>query len=140
MTIPFEPSAGSDHSDLTLALALADTADSLTMDRFGAQDLRIDSKPDLTPVSDADLATERKLRELLADARPDDAVLGEEFGGDPVFDGRQWVIDPIDGTKNYVRGVPVWSRDGMICTGETDKDYVKLTFAKGDLTVIVSED
>lgn len=97
------------HPDLTLALSLADAADALTMDRFGAVDLRIDSKPDLTPVSDADLATERALREALAAARPGDAVLGEEFGGEPIFTGRQWVIDPIDGTKNYVRGVPVWA-------------------------------
>ncbi|WP_019202693.1 histidinol-phosphatase [Tsukamurella sp. 1534] len=96
-------------SDLVLALALADLADSITMARFGALDLRVDAKPDLTPVSDADLATETALRERLAADRPDDAVLGEEFGGDAVFSGRQWVIDPIDGTKNYVRSVPVWS-------------------------------
>jgi histidinol-phosphatase len=109
MSTPTQASRGSDHSDLSLALALADAADALTMDRFGAQDLHVDSKPDLTPVSDADLATERLLRDRLAAERPTDAVLGEEFGGDAVFVGRQWVIDPIDGTKNYVRGVPVWS-------------------------------
>lgn len=100
----------SEHaSDLELALRLADEADAITRARFGALDLKVDSKPDLTPVSDADLAVERALREALAEHRPYDAVLGEEFGGDAEFTGRQWVIDPIDGTKNFVRGVPVWA-------------------------------
>lgn len=96
-------------ADLALALRLAEAADSLTTARFGALDLQVDDKPDLTPVTDADLACERLLRERLAEVRPDDAVLGEEFGGDAVLAGRQWVIDPIDGTKNFVRGVPVWA-------------------------------
>jgi histidinol-phosphatase len=95
--------------DVELALQLADTADALTLDRFGALDLRVDTKPDLTPVTDADQSTEAALRERLARQRPDDVVLGEEFGGTAVFTGRQWVIDPIDGTKNFVRGVPVWA-------------------------------
>lgn len=95
--------------DLALALRLADRADAVTMPRFGAADLDVESKPDLTPVSDADLACERELRALLSDERPGDDVVGEEFGGDAVFEGHQWVIDPIDGTKNFVRGVPVWA-------------------------------
>ncbi|GAB2499921.1 Histidinol-phosphatase [Corynebacterium atrinae] len=95
--------------DLALALELADLADALTLDRFEATDLRVDSKPDLTPVSDADLACEELLRTKLAASRPSDAILGEEFGGDVTFEGRQWIIDPIDGTKNFVRGVPVWA-------------------------------
>ncbi|WP_227983657.1 histidinol-phosphatase [Nocardia spumae] len=100
----------SEHaSDLELALRLADEADAITRERFGALDLKVDSKPDLTPVSDADLAVERALRATLIERRPHDAVLGEEFGGDAEFVGRQWVIDPIDGTKNFVRGVPVWA-------------------------------
>jgi histidinol-phosphatase len=97
------------RDDLALALELADQADALTMDRFGALDLRVDTKPDLTPVTDADQSTESLLREALARRRPDDIVLGEEFGGTAVFAGRQWVLDPIDGTKNFVRGVPVWA-------------------------------
>lgn len=96
-------------ADLTLALALADRADNLTRARFGALDLRVETKPDLTPVTDADRAVETELRELLGRDRPDDSVLGEEFGGTTTFRGRQWVIDPIDGTKNFVRGVPVWA-------------------------------
>ena len=95
--------------DLTLAMELADSADGLTLARFGALDLRVDAKPDLTPVTDADLSCERLIRELLAHARPDDAVLGEEFGGDAALTGRQWIIDPIDSTKNFVRGMPVWA-------------------------------
>ncbi|WP_138843790.1 histidinol-phosphatase [Rhodococcus pyridinivorans] len=96
-------------ADLDLALRLADASDAITRDRFGALDLKVDDKPDLSPVSDADLAVERAIREMLGEQRPDDAVLGEEFGGDAVFRGRQWAVDPIDGTKNFVRGVPVWA-------------------------------
>lgn len=96
-------------SDLELALRLADEADAITKERFGALDLKVDAKPDLTPVSDADLAVEQAVRRMLKHGRPDDAVLGEEFGGTAEFTGRQWVIDPIDGTKNFVRGVPVWA-------------------------------
>jgi len=96
-------------ADLELAATLADNADAITLDRFGALDLRIDTKPDLTPVTDADEAVEEAIRSILARERPGDAIFGEEQGGTPVFEGRQWVIDPIDGTKNFVRGVPVWA-------------------------------
>jgi len=95
--------------DLTLALTLAQEADSLTMPRFGALDLRVETKPDLTPVTDADQDVEVALRKRLSYERPDDSVFGEELGGAIAFNGRQWVIDPIDGTKNFVRGVPVWA-------------------------------
>src|ERR1700744_4091449 len=97
------------RDDLTTALMLADRADTLTSARFGALDLRIDTKPDLTPVTDADRAVETELREVLARERPNDSIVGEEFGGQTTFTGRQWIIDPIDGTKNFVRGVPVWA-------------------------------
>jgi histidinol-phosphatase len=109
--------------DLALALSLADRADALTIARFGAVDLRVDTKPDLTPVTDADRSVEAAVREVLTAERSADAVLGEEFGGTPEFAGRQWVIDPIDGTKNFVRGVPVWAtliallHDGVPVTG-----------------------
>ena len=95
--------------DLELALELAARADVITAARFGALDLRVDHNPDLTPVTDADEAVEAALRDVLARERPGDAVLGEEQGGTATFHGRQWVIDPIDGTKNFVRGVPVWA-------------------------------
>jgi histidinol-phosphatase len=97
------------QADLSVAVELANRADAITLDRFGALDLRIKTKPDLTPVTDADEAVETALREILSRERPDDAVLGEEYGGTAAFGGRQWVIDPIDGTKNFVRGVPVWA-------------------------------
>jgi histidinol-phosphatase len=94
--------------DLALAHDLADAADAVTTARFGALDLRVEAKPDLTPVTDADREAERVVRALLADRRPDDAVHGEEFA-DTGAGPRRWVIDPIDGTKNFVRGVPVWA-------------------------------
>jgi histidinol-phosphatase len=97
------------RDDLALALTLADRADALTRTRFGALDLRIDTKPDLTPVTDADRAVEADVRQVLGRDRPDDSIVGEEYGGTTTFSGRQWIIDPIDGTKNFVRGVPVWA-------------------------------
>jgi histidinol-phosphatase len=97
------------QDDLAVALSLADHADAVTLARFGALDLQVDTKPDLTPVTDADRAVETGLREALGRARPGDSILGEEFGGPTRWAGRQWIIDPIDGTKNFVRGVPVWA-------------------------------
>jgi histidinol-phosphatase len=94
--------------DLRFAHVLADAADDITTRRFRALDLRVETKPDLTPVTDADRATEDSLRNVLRRARPRDAVVGEESGQTGVGP-RRWVIDPIDGTKNYVRGVPVWA-------------------------------
>jgi histidinol-phosphatase len=101
-------------ADLALALRLADAADAISLPRFGAADLRVTAKPDLTPVSDADLAVERAIRSVLAVERPGDAIVGEEFGAaesarQDAAGRRRWVIDPIDGTKNFVRGVPVWA-------------------------------
>src|SRR5690606_22847895 len=98
-----------DYSDdLRLAHVMADTADDLTMRRFKAADLRVETKPDLTPVSDADRDVEEAIRGTLSRARPRDAIVGEEFGTTG-SGSRSWIIDPIDGTKNYVRGVPVWA-------------------------------
>ncbi|MHA6762801.1 histidinol-phosphatase [Streptacidiphilus sp. PAMC 29251] len=96
------------RDDLRLAHVLADRADSVTLERFKALDLKVDTKPDLTPVSDADRAVEELLRGDLKRSRPRDAVMGEEYGSTG-HGPRRWVIDPIDGTKNYIRGVPVWA-------------------------------
>ncbi len=94
--------------DLRLAHVLADMVDALTTSRYQAADLGVETKPDLTPVSDADKSAEELIRTQLRRTRPRDAVVGEEFG--PTGHGfRQWVVDPIDGTKNFVRGVPVWA-------------------------------
>jgi len=94
--------------DLRLAHVLADDADSLTTSRFKAMDLHVLTKPDLSPVTDADKSVEEGIRRTLSRARPRDAVLGEETGSSG-FAQRRWIIDPIDGTKNFVRGVPVWA-------------------------------
>lgn len=99
--------ASSFTDDLRLAHVLADDADSLTMSRFKALDLRVRTKPDDTPVSDADTAVEEAVRRTLGRARPRDAIQGEELGTTG-WGPRRWIIDPIDGTKNFVRGVPVW--------------------------------
>ncbi|HET8641634.1 MAG TPA: histidinol-phosphatase [Pseudonocardiaceae bacterium] len=93
--------------DLNLALRLADAADAITLDRYGALDLRVDRKPDRSPVTDADVAVEDAVRALLARERPGDAIVGEERGGDAAS-GRVWMLDPIDGTKNFLRGIPAW--------------------------------
>ncbi|MBO0767349.1 MAG: histidinol phosphatase [Solirubrobacterales bacterium] len=95
--------------DLALALALADIADQITTPKFKAADLEVETKPDLTPVSESDKAAELAIREHLKQVRPDDAVVGEEFGAEEAKNGRRWILDPIDGTKSYVRGMPTWS-------------------------------
>jgi histidinol-phosphatase len=84
-------------------------ADAITLDRYQAQDLVVTNKPDNTPVTDADRAVETAIREALATHRKADGLVGEEFGSDKGSSGRYWVIDPIDGTKNFMRGVPTWA-------------------------------
>ncbi|WP_336645304.1 inositol monophosphatase family protein [Microbacterium sp. USHLN186] len=94
-------------ADLALALRLADAADAQSLSRFDAADLQVSRKADRSHVTDADLATERAIRALLTEERPHDGIFGEEYGaaGDT---HRQWIIDPIDGTANFLRGVPLW--------------------------------
>ena len=103
--------------DLTFAQRLADRADVITMASFLDRDLQVDTKPDLTPVSAADRAVEQALRDMIAEVSPGDAILGEEYGTSGHGD-RTWIIDPIDGTKNYVRGVPVWATLIALRVGE----------------------
>lgn len=91
--------------ELAFALSLADDADAITLGRFRASDLLVETKPDLTPVSEADRAVEAVLRARIERERPGDSVLGEEEGGE----ASGWIIDPIDGTRNYTRGIPVWA-------------------------------
>ncbi len=105
---PVDPGRSTYIDDLRLAHVLADDADSLSMARFKALDLHVMSKPDLSPVTDADQAVEEGIRRTLSRARSRDAVLGEEHGSTG-HSQRRWIVDPIDGTKNYVRGVPVWA-------------------------------
>jgi histidinol-phosphatase len=109
------------NADLAYALELADAADALTLPRFRAADLHVETKPDLTPVTDADRAAERMLRERIARERPGEGVLGEEEGDDGTE--VRWIVDPIDGTRNFSRGIPVWAtlialeREGRIVCG-----------------------
>ena len=108
--------------DLSLALELADAADAISLGRFRARDLVVETKPDRTPVTEADHAVEQALRSRLATERPEDGVLGEEFGV-TAGGSRRWIVDPIDGTRNYSRGIPVWAtlialeEDGMLRLG-----------------------
>jgi histidinol-phosphatase len=105
-------------ADLRFAHQLADAADAVTLGRFRALDLQVQAKPDLTPVSEADVAAEEAVRALVAAQRPGEGVLGEELGEDTA--SARWIVDPIDGTRNYVRGIPVWAtllafeRDGGV--------------------------
>ncbi|MGH3344105.1 MAG: histidinol-phosphatase [Carbonactinosporaceae bacterium] len=94
--------------DLRFAHVLADAADATTLARFKARDLSVATKPDLSPVTDADVAVEELLRKTLGRSRPRDAVVGEEYGTTG-HGPRRWVLDPIDSTKNFLRGVPVWA-------------------------------
>ncbi|MFK4760276.1 inositol monophosphatase family protein [Microbacterium sp. ZW T5_45] len=101
------PSAAPLSADLELALRLADAADAQSLPRFDSADLEISTKADRSHVTDADLATERAIRALLAEERPGDGIFGEEYGAEGDTH-RQWIIDPIDGTANFLRGVPLW--------------------------------
>ncbi len=115
VTLPSSPPSfgapfdGDLRADLDLALRLADAADTVAMERFDAPDLAISKKADASHVTEADLATERAIRELLAAERPNDGILGEEFGTTSGASARQWIIDPIDGTANYLKGIPMWT-------------------------------
>jgi histidinol-phosphatase len=108
--------------DLAFALELADLADAISLERFQAADLVVETKPDLSPVTEADRAVEQALRKRIAEERPGHGVVGEELGAEERGDAR-WILDPIDGTKNYVRGIPVFGtlialqRDGAMVLG-----------------------
>ena len=110
--------------DLQLALEMADAADAISMAAFRSSGLRVDTKADMSPVTEADRGVEVALRDRIAAARPGDAVVGEEFGttGEMAAQ-RRWYLDPIDGTGNYARGVPVFAtlialvEDGVAVAG-----------------------
>ncbi len=106
--------------DLALALRMADAADAVTLPRFRARDLRVETKPDATPVTDADRDAEAAMLALLAAEHPGDAILAEESGAAPGETGREWIVDPIDGTRQFLRGIPTWgSLVALRAGGET---------------------
>jgi histidinol-phosphatase len=104
--------------DLNLALELADRADAITLPRFRAHDFSVSTKPDLTPVTEVDRAVEAMISEMLSTQRPEDAMVGEEYGSRG-SSPRRWIVDPIDGTKSFVRGVPVFATLIALYEGET---------------------
>lgn len=115
------------NGDVELLKRLSDESDSISLDRYSAQDLEIETKPDATPVTDADRAVERKIREILAVERGGDLIIGEEYGRPESIaaNSRYWVIDPIDGTKNFLRGVPIWATlIGLVHRDENGADRV----------------
>lgn len=114
------------NEDLELATRLADAADAVTTARFRATDLRVETKPDRTPVTEADLAAEAAMLEILEVERPSDSVLSEEAGESG--DGpRRWILDPIDGTKQFLRGLPSWAT--LIALQENGETVVGLVSA-----------
>ncbi|MEY4000663.1 MAG: hypothetical protein RLZZ626_1018 [Actinomycetota bacterium] len=112
--------------DLELALRMADAADAIALERFRALDLKVETKPDRSPVTDADRTVEAALKGILAAERPEDALIGEEYGNSGTA-SRTWIIDPIDGTANYLRGVPVWA--SLIALVVDDKPLVGVVSA-----------
>ena len=128
------------EEELAFAQELADLADVISMSRFRALDLVVSAKPDMSPVTEADRGIERAMRDLIAARRPTHAVLGEEFGGDErAPDGWRWVIDPIDGTRSFVRGMETWGtlialqHDGVSMVGvvSTPSDGHRYTAVRG---------
>lgn len=113
-------------ADLLLAQELADAADAISLERFRSLNLKVETKPDMSPVTDADKSIEKALVEILSVQRPNDSVIGEEYGSKGQA-SRKWIIDPIDGTANYVRGVPVWAT--LIALAIDDKPVVSVVSA-----------
>lgn len=125
MTQDFTP-AGDLIADRDLALRLADAADAITLAGFRSDAMVVHTKPDLTPVTEVDRAVEQRLRHMLEIERPGDAILGEEYGASIDNAPRRWIIDPIDGTKNFVRGVPVWATLIALSYSSGDSDDIVL--------------
>ena len=109
------------NDDLAFASSIIDRVDSVTLRRFQAEDFSVETKEDFTPVTDVDREAERIIRAMLGRSRSRDAIYGEEEGGMLLRSARRWIIDPIDGTKNFVRGVPVW---GTLLALEEDGEIV----------------
>ncbi len=95
-------------SDLQLAIELAEEAGRLTLSYFSRKSLQVFTKRDATPVTEADRNAEELIRSAITSRYPEDGLLGEEFDERPSGNGRRWIIDPIDGTKAFIHGVPLY--------------------------------
>ncbi len=128
------------HAELIrVAHLMADAARPETLRHFRTPALVADDKGGgaFDPVTIADRAAEKAMREVLARERPDDAILGEEYGAQPGTTGLTWVLDPIDGTRGYISGTPTW---GVLISvadaagplfGLIDQPYIGERFAGG---------
>lgn len=126
---------------IRVAHLLADTARPVTLQHFRVPGLAADDKAGadarFDPVTVADRAAERAMRDILAVARPDDAVLGEEYGPTAGTSGLIWVLDPIDGTRGYISGTPTWgvlvavADDSGPLFGIIDQPYIGERFSGG---------
>ncbi|MBP9114932.1 MAG: histidinol-phosphatase [Acidimicrobiia bacterium] len=97
---------------------LCDEIDKFTLKRFKDRDFSVMTKDDMSPVTEVDRETEIKIRDAILDIFPDDKIEGEEFGKEIHSQSRTWIIDPIDGTKNFLRGVPVWGTLIAFCVDD----------------------
>ena len=127
-------------SDLEVAEEMADAARAAILPYFRQPDLQADNKLEtgFDPVTIADRAAEKAMRAVLAEHRPEDAILGEEFGQDAGNSGRTWVLDPIDGTRGFISGTPTWgvlialgTRQGPFL-GVIDQPYIGERFVGGN--------
>lgn len=129
-----------DDELLEVGLAAAQAGAEELLSRFGGRQRALSSKSTPTdPVSEADLAAERAIRAVLSERRPDDGVLGEEGGEDTGASGLRWVIDPLDGTVNYLFGVPQWAVS-VACeaVGGEGRIGVVLDPARGETWTVVA--
>ncbi|MGE3747775.1 MAG: histidinol-phosphatase [Sphingomonadaceae bacterium] len=104
--------------DITLAARLADAAGAAIRPLFRAR-YSIETKADASPVTEADRAAEAAIRGILEEVRPDDGIIGEEYGATREHAERRWVIDPIDGTRSFVTGRPIFGTLIALIEGAT---------------------
>ncbi len=115
---PIDMNQSQDDSRLLLAKTIAQQAGQLTLEYFQTDRFEVDRKQDGSPLTIADQEAERLLRAEIHKAFPDDAIVGEEFGHTPGKSGFCWVLDPIDGTKSFISGVPLYGTMVGVVQGE----------------------
>jgi len=105
-------------NELDFALSLCDEIDKYTLESFESREFDVMTKADLSPVTQIDQETERRIRVAIKSSYPEDSIEGEEHGIEAKENSRNWVIDPIDGTKNFLRGVPIWGTLIALCVDD----------------------